>query len=164
MRLTSRLLTYGACVLIVIATGCASRGPRPVGGPTDAAHVGWVIMSGDAENPDRDFVCKSNPREECAIPVDRPGARVLSDVHIYYHAPSTEMKFTGSIRIGFFDKGHELNRAVTVKPADSPGNQSVAGFVSSKPGTYTLTIAVDATSTQTGQTQNIRDQVRVVVK
>ena len=121
-------------------------------------------MSGDADNPDRDFVCQSNPRSECVVPVDRPEARVLAHLHVYYHPASTETKDTGSIRVGFFDAPHEINPNITVKPGEPPGNQSVSNFVSMKPGGYTMSIAVMATPTQAGQTQNIREQVSVIVK
>lgn len=157
-------LVVGGILVIMLATGCVRRIPEPAGGHTDSPHVGWVIMSGDADNPDRDFVCQSNPRSECVVPVDRPDARVLAHVHVYYHPTSTETKYTGSIRIGFFNPPHELNPSITVKPGELPGNQSVSGFVSSKPGTYAMSIAVVATSTQTGQTLNIRDQVDVTVR
>src|ERR1700716_3650957 len=100
----------------IIATGCAQRIPGPVGGPTDVPRVGWVIMSGDADNSDRDFVCQSNPRSECIVPVDRPDARVLSHVPLYYHPAAAETKYTGSIRIGFFNGSQEINPSLTVKP------------------------------------------------
>ena len=167
MNFANRVLcaaVVGAVFPLAIAVGCAKRIPEPVGGHTDAPHVGWVIMSGDAENPDRDFICQSNPRDECVMPVDRPDARVLSDVHVYHHAASIETKYTGSIRIGFFDQPHDINPNVTVKPGESPGNQSVTDFVRNKPGTYMMAIAVVATSIPTGQTLNIRDQVRVIVR
>jgi len=154
----------GACLLTVIATGCAKRIPAPVSGQAGSPHVGWVIMSGDADNPDRDFVCQSNPRSECVVPVDRPDARVLGHVHFYYHAAATETKYTGSNRIEFFNKPHEVSPNITVKQGESPGNQSIAYFVSAKPGKYTMSIAVVATSVPTGRTENIRDQVTVIVK
>jgi len=69
-----------------------------------------------------------------------------------------------AVRIGFFGKPHEINPSITVKPGEPPGNQSVSDFVSSKPGTYTMSLAVVATPTPTGQAQNIRDQVSVSVK
>lgn len=125
--------------------------------------VGWVIMSGDADNPDKDFVCQSNPRSECVVPVDRPDARVLSHVHVYYHAASIETKYTGSVRIGFFKEPHEINPSIIMKPGESPGNQSVSDFVSSKTGSYTLSIAVVA-APQTGEARKISDQVSVIVK
>jgi hypothetical protein len=159
-----RSRTVCACVLIVLATGCIRRIPEPASGRTDAPRVGWVIMSGDAENPDRDFVCQSNPPSECVVPVDRPDARVLTHVHMYYHSSSMEMRYTGSVRIGFFDPPHEINPNITVKAGDRAGNQSVSDFVTSKPGTYPFTIEVIATSTKTGEDRNIRDQVSVRVK
>jgi len=154
----------GACLLTVIATGCAKRIPEPAGGQIGSPRVGWVIMSGDADNPDRDFVCQSNPRSECVVPVDRPDARVLGHVHFYYHAAATETKYTGSNRVEFFAQPLEVKPDITVKRGESPGNQSISYFVSSKPGKYTMSIAVVATSAQTGQTEDIRDQVSVIVK
>jgi hypothetical protein len=159
-----RSRTVGACLLVVIATGCMRRIPEPAGGRTDTPRVGWVIMSGDAENPDRDFVCQSNPPSECVVPVDRPDSRVLAHVHMYYHSTPTETRYTGSVRVGFFDQPHEINPSITVKAGDRAGNQSVWDFVTSTPGTYPLTIDVVATSTQAGEDRNIRDQVSVTVK
>lgn len=159
-----RILIVAVCVLIVVAAGCARRIPEPVGGRTGSPHVGWVIMSGDSDNSDRDFVCQSNPRSECVIPVDGPDARVLSHVHLYYHPAAAETKYAGSILLGFFSSPHEIKPNLTVKPGDSPGNQSVASFVSSKPGNYTMTVAVVATSVASGATQEIREQVPVTVR
>jgi hypothetical protein len=98
------------------------------------------------------------------IPVDRPDARVLAHVHLYYHAASTETRYTGSVRVGFFAEAHEFVPNIVVKPGERPGNQSITGFVAGSPGNYTMTVAVEATPTQGGQEQNIRDQVSVIVK
>jgi hypothetical protein len=158
------VVVLGGFLLILFATGCARRVPERIGGPSDAPHVGWVIMSGDRDNPDRDFVCQSNPRGECVAPVDRPDARVLTHVHFYYHPAATETKYSGSTRIGFFGSPLDVNPNITVKQGDSPGNQSVTGFVSSKPGTYTMTIAVVATSVPSGAVIQIREQVPVTLR
>lgn len=158
-------VVIGLTLVAMLVTGCVRRIPEPAGGHTESPHVGWVIMSGDTDNPDRDFVCQSNPLSECVVPADRPDARVLGHLHVYYHAASMETKYTGSIRIGFFDEPHEITPPSTpVKPGDRPGNQSVSDFVTSRPGTYTMSIAIVAMTTQTGQTQNIQDQVRVIVR
>jgi hypothetical protein len=159
-----RVVIVSAVILIVGAPACARPVPERAGGPRDSPHVGWVIMSGDADNSDRDFVCQSNPRSDCVVPVDRPDARVLSHVHLYYHAASAETKYTGSVRIGFFDAAHEVKPNLTVKPGDSPGKHSVSSFVSSKPGTYLMTVAVVATSVPSGAVQEIREQVSVTVR
>jgi hypothetical protein len=121
-------------------------------------------MTGDPENPDREFVCQSNPRTECVIPVDRPDQRAMAHVHVYYHGAPTETKYTGAIRIGFFGSPLEINPNIIVKPGEPAGNQSVSNFVSSTPGTYMMAIAVVATSTAPAQSQNLREQVEVVVR
>jgi hypothetical protein len=150
--------------LTMLATGCAPPVPQPVDGRAQGPRVGWVIMTGDAENPDRDFVCQSNPPSECVVPVDRPDERAVAHVHLYYHAAPTETKYTGSVRVDFFDEPQEFRPDITVKPGERPGNQSVWNFVTGTPGSYTMSIAVVATPTQGGEDQNIRDQVSVSVK
>jgi hypothetical protein len=157
-------LWAGGFLLISFATGCARRVPEPIGGRTDAPHLGWVIMSGDRDNPDRDFVCQSNPRSECVAPVDHPEARVLTHVHFYFHPAAAETKYSGSIRMGFLSSPHDVSPTVTVKPGDSPGNQSVSGFVSGNAGTYTMTIAVVATSVPSGAVTQIREDVPVTLR
>ena len=82
----------------------------------------------------------------------------------YEHPTATDTKYTGTIQIGFFTSPHELRPNVTVKPRAQPGNQSVAGIVSDRPGTYTLTIGVDATPAPAGAARQIREQVRVLVR
>ena len=157
-------VVLGGVFLILFASGCAKRGPEPVEGHTNAPHVGWVIMSGDRDNPDQDFVCQSNPRSECVVPADRPDARVLSHVHVYYHPASIATKYTGSLEVGFFDKPHKFDANFTVTPGETAVNQSVTDFVSSKPGVYSLTVAVVATPVPSGAATQIRDQVAVTVK
>jgi hypothetical protein len=158
------VVAFAAIVPAAVVTAGAARTPEPVGGHTGTPHIGWVIMSGDQDNPDRDFVCQSKPRSECVMPADRPDERVLGHVHIYYHPAATETKYVGTVRIGFFDQPHEINPNLTVPPGGKPGNQSVSDFVSSKPGAYTTSFAVDATSTPSGQKQSIREEVSVTVR
>ena len=88
----------------------------------------------------------------------------MAHVHIYYHGTETVTKYTGAIRIGFFDQPHEMNPNITVKPGERAGNESISDFVTDKPGTYPLGIAVVATSIPSDQKQDIRDQVTVTVK
>jgi hypothetical protein len=129
--------------------------------------VGWVIMSGDRDTPDHDFVCQSVQQSECVVPVSRADAPVFAHVYVYYHPAPTETKYTGSVQIGFFEGtggADTVHPALSVKPGGSPANQSVVGIVKSQPGTYSLSLAVVATSTQTGASHEIRDQVPVRVR
>ena len=141
--------------------------PRPIEGTAGAPQVGWVIMSGDSENPDHDFVCQSNPRADCVLPVSKADSRTNAAVYFYYHPAAVEMRYTGTIQLGFFEgasSSHQLRPDFTVKPNDSPANQSVVGIVSSTPGTFAMTIDVVAAPTGSGAKQNIQEKVQVVVR
>ncbi len=72
-------------IAISMLSGCGARVPEPHVSMPGIPHISWVIMSGDRDNPDREFVCQSEPRAECVVQVSWPDSRVLSDVHIYYH-------------------------------------------------------------------------------
>ena len=91
-----------AAIGAVFTLGCATRVPRPAGVPPGAAYVTWIIMSGNRDNPDQDFVCQSDRKDECVIPVSRPDAQVFSDVHFYYHAERADTTYAGSMEVGFF--------------------------------------------------------------
>jgi hypothetical protein len=156
---------FSVFVASASAMSCAKRIPERPGGRTDTPHIGWVLMHGDADDPNREFACQSSePRGQCVLPVDRPEARVLANLHLYYHAAATEMTYAGAVHINFFDRPLEINPNIVVKAGTPPGNQSVTDFVSNTPGTYPMTIAVTAKSATTGQTHDIREQVAVAVR
>ena len=162
-----RLSVFAAGVVMVAVAGCGPQRPRPVEGKAGAPQVGWVMMSGDSENPNHDFVCQSNPRSECVIPVSSGDTKTNAAVYFYYHPAAVETRYTGTIQLGFLEGNsslHELRPDFTVKPKDSPANQSVVGIVSSRPGTYAMAIDVVAGPTGSDARQNIQDKVQVVVR
>jgi hypothetical protein len=92
---------------------------------------------------------------------------VFSDVHFHFHGAATETTYAGSIQIGFFEgstPSYEVHPNITIKKNESIMNSSVTGSVSTKAGSFRMTFALVATSKDTGQSQQIRDQVEVVVK
>jgi hypothetical protein len=124
-------------------------------------------MSGDRDNADRDFVCQSDPRNDCAIEASRPDAQVLSDVHFYYHSAGAETKYEGTITIGFFEgstAAQTTPTSVVVKKDESITNQSVTGVVTARPGSYQVRLDLTATVADTGKSQPIRQSVPIVVK
>jgi hypothetical protein len=147
-------------------SGCARHVPKPAGIAPGTPYVSWVFMSGDRDNPDREFVCQSTPASECMIPVSSPENRVFSDLFFYYHGAGGETKYTGSIQIGFLQgspDAHKVAVNITAKK-DGITNMSVLDVVTSTPGTYDVTFDVVATSVENGRRQPIRDRVPVVVK
>ena len=156
-----------AATIIVLTSACARRIPEPTGVAPGTPYVSWVVMSGDRENPDQDFVCQSDPRNECVVPVSRADAQIFSNVYFYYHGAGAETKYQGSIQIGFFRGSTESSRSIqtntTVRKTDSIANQSVTGIVTDTPGPYAIAFSLVAT-TDTGKSQPIQEQVPVVVK
>jgi hypothetical protein len=145
-----------ATIAAVFTSTCAKRVPEPAGVRPGTPHISWIIMSGDGDNPDQEFVCQSDPRNDCVVTGSRPDAPVFSDAHVYYHGAGVETKYMGSINIGFFQgssEAHEFKTNIAVRKNESITNQSVAGIVTSTPGAYALSFALVATLTDPGVSQ-----------
>jgi hypothetical protein len=153
-------------VFALVAAACGKRVPEPTGVAPGTPHISWVIMTGDRDSPDREFVCQSDPKNDCVVDATRPDDQRFSDVHFYYHGAGAETKYTGSIQIGFFEgaaESHVVQPNITVKKNEEIANQSILGIVSSKPGRFAITFDLVAT-TDTGKTQTIRTDVPIVVR
>jgi hypothetical protein len=156
-------------VMAVVAAGaisCARHVPEPPISVPGKPYLSWVIMSGDSDNPDEDFVCQSDPRTDCIVPASRADARVFSDVHVYYHGAGAETRYVGTMHIGFFQGSAAAAKTqvdLAVKQNGSITNQSVVGIVSSTPGAYTIDFDQLAT-VDAGKGQPIRDQLKVIVR
>lgn len=99
----------------------------------------------------------------------RADTRLLATVHLYLHPSSVDTKYVGTMRVEFLNgwpaEAHDTRINSTVKPGGSPVNVSVTGQVTSRPGTYAVTIVLAATSTAVKKGQrDIRETVSVVVK
>jgi len=124
-------------------------------------------MSGDGDNPDQEFVCQSDPRNDCVLAVSRPDAPVFSNVHFYYHGAGAETKYAGSIDVTFFQgspDSHKIQANAIVPKTETITNHSVSGLVTTTPGSYPVTFNFVATIADTGTSQPIRENVPVVVK
>ena len=131
------------------------------------AYISWVFMSGDQDNPDRDFHCQSEPRTECVIPASHSGQEIFADLHFYYHRGKAKTSYRGAIDVEFFDGSLDAHRVpvdIMVRADQEISNQSVIGIVTSTRGTYTVSFDVIATSDGVAGGQPIRDQVTVSVR
>jgi len=156
-----------ALVSTLPLAGCGPKIPQPSKAGPDMPRISWVIMSGDRDNPDQDYVCQSDPRDACAVHASRADEQVFGHVHVYYHPSAVETKYSGSVVIGFFQgepASKTLSANVSLKPGDKVGNQTVVGIVTQQPGTYPVQFAVTATPSGQGQPQTIRDEVNVSVQ
>ncbi len=163
MRVAATIIAIAAA----FTTACAKNIPKPTGLTPATPRISWVIMSGDRDNPDQDFVCQSDPRTACVVPASRPDAQTFSHVHVYYHGAGVETKYAGSIEIGFFQgvaASHTIQANMTVPKADDVLTQSVTGIVASTPGRYAVTFNVGASVTDTKVTRPIREQIPIAVQ
>jgi hypothetical protein len=155
-------LTLGA----VLTAACGKRVPEPPNLAPGTPHVSWVIMSGDRDNADREFVCQSEPRTDCVMPASRPNEQAFADVHVYYHGAGADTKYQGTVALGFLEGSAAVNTAPTnlvVKKDEAIANQTVTGIVTSTPGTYEVTFKLTATVSGTGNTHPIQQSLPVVV-
>jgi len=153
--------------LIVVSCARSIPKPKPVAAAPGTPSVTWVVMSGDRENPDQDFVCQSDSPGECVVPASRPDEQVFSDVHVYYHGADTDIKYVGAVRIGFFRRSsdtEQIDTNLTVKKGEPIGNQSVVGIVTDVPGSYEIAFNLTAESIPPGNKREIRERLSVVVK
>jgi len=159
---------FAAAMIVGLLTwSCGKRVPEQANLPPGTPHVTWVLMYGDRDNADSEFACQSDPRTDCALPASRPDAQVFSDIHFYYHGAGAETRYEGTINLGYFQGATEARTSRTnirVKKNGSITNSSVTGIVTSTPGTYTVTLALNATVIETGKATPVRETIQVTVK
>ena len=163
MRKESLVVLFTA---VLFMSACVRRIPEPTGVAPGTPHISWIVMHGDSDNPDQEFACQSDPRNDCVVPASKPDAQVFSDVHVYYHGAGVETKYVGTVQIGHFGGAGAARKAdsnITVMKTESITNQSFTGIVTATPGSYNVTFAMVAT-TEGGKSQRIDLQVPVVVK
>lgn len=152
----------------MLLAGACGQNPTPSVQPTGQPQVGWVVMAGDRDTPDRDFVCQSNPRSECVIPASRPNEPTFAHVHFYLHAASADVHFEGTVQVGFLQgqpSGHVVNVNAVTRAGDDPSHQSVVGIVTDRPGAHPMKIAVDAKPvTGSGAARALHEDVPVTVR
>jgi hypothetical protein len=132
----------------LLTAGCAGHGEIHVAPDESKPHVTWEIRSGPKEG-DEDFVCGSAHAEKpCVLNASTDGRRTLAAVYLLAHAAAQPTNYLGFIRASFFEGESERKLGefnVTVEPGTRPVGATVVGLVTSKPGSYALTISIDAT-------------------
>ena len=161
---TQRVTT--CAFLLLFTAACAKRAPEPAGVPSGLPHVSWIIMHGDRDNPDSEFACQSTGPRECVLPASRPGARVFSEVHFYFHGAGAETTYLGTFSADFLNDGDAAHAESAIKASvrgtEDLANHSIIGVVTQTAGRYKLRLALDA-QTQTATTP-IAEEVAVEVR
>jgi len=70
-------------LLLAGSWNCATRIPESTTAPPGVPRVGWVMMTGDRDNPDGHYVCQSEPRTEaCVLAPSRPDHQEIGRAHV----------------------------------------------------------------------------------
>lgn len=147
--------------LLVATSACHKHVPESMTAPPGVPRVGWVIMTGDRDNPDDEFVCQSAPRTDCILPATQPDHQVFTAVHVYFHPTEADTKYTGTIEAAFVQGSAPTKSNVTVKADATAAPTTIVGVVLSTPGQYRLTISLNAEGATRRQ---IREQIPVEIR
>jgi hypothetical protein len=97
----------------------------------------------------------------------RPDAQSFADVHFYFHGAGDETKYEGPTSIAFLQgapEAHTSGKNITVKKNESITNSSRTRIIKSTPGMYTVALDFNATVTDTGKRQAVRESFQVRVQ
>jgi hypothetical protein len=154
-------------ILLCLCAGCASASHVRVEPAEPGPHVSWELHAGGADG-DHHFVCGSpQPEHPCILPASTDETRRMATLHLLVYAAAQPTNYLGFMRAPFF--GGEAERKVgevnaTVEPGGHSVRTTVIGRVTPTPGTYNLTISVDAQPHGAPDSLPISQEVTVLVK
>ena len=138
-----RRLIVAACAVGAVA--CAERGAAHIAPDESRPNITWEIRDGRGEER---FVCSSTRQATaCTISASTDQRRNPVTVHLSLHAAKAETRYLGLMRTPFVmggDDPHTGEVSIAVPPGSAPVNKSLSGAATQKPGSYNLTIALDA--------------------
>jgi hypothetical protein len=155
------------CLLALVGAGCAAHGVAHVTPDESRPHVSWEIRSG-ADIGQTDFVCGSpQPSKPCELTASTDKSGTLATLRLFVHPSVEPTSYLGFMRVPFVDgapdrKLGEVN--ATVPPGGRPVGTTVTGRVTTKPGSYGLTVSVDAIQPDMAAPQRIAHEIPVIVK
>jgi len=153
-----------AVTLSATSLGCSSHGVAHVAPDESRPHFSWEIRGG--EGGDATAICGSAlPAKPCTLVAGGERRGSLASVHLAVHAAAVPTSYLGFMRTPFLEGSGSLTIGeinATVQPGADPAATTVTGRITSKPGTYTLAMWVDA-SQAGGTPQRLSQDVIVTV-
>jgi hypothetical protein len=145
-----------------VSGACAGNRVAHVAPDESRPHITWEIRS--RESGESRFVCgSSEPSRPCvlAASASRQGTGVT--VQLYLHAASTQTSYLGLMETPFVDGVKDREVSITVPRGSQPVSSLLSGRAVETPGTYPLSIALDATQEGVEVPIRITQQVPIVV-
>jgi hypothetical protein len=149
--------------LFAVSGACAGNRVPHVAPDESRPHITWEIRSRDSGSGSR-FVCGSiEPSRPCVIAASASRQGTGMAVQLHLHAASTHTNYLGVMETPFVDGVKTREISQTVPRGSQPVSSLLSGRVVDTPGTYPLTISLDATQAGVDTPIRITQQVPVVV-
>lgn len=150
-----------------MAAACGGHRVAHVAPDESRPHITWEIRAGDGPGDEESVCGSSQPTRDCVLALSTAERRSLATVHLYLHAASETTRYVGVMQVPFMDglarlTDREVN--ATVPAGSQPVGSTLSGRVTSKAGSYTFRIVLDATQPPSAASQRIEEQVSVQVK
>lgn len=129
-------------------------------------HITWEIRTG-GDLGDSDLVCGSiQPSRRCELSASTQERPVLTTVHVFLHAAAHQTSYLGVVRAPFVQGGRVESREIsaTVPAGSRPVGSTLNGRVTSKVGSYSFRILLDATQANSSTSQRIEERANVLVR
>jgi len=150
--------------LFAVSGACAGNRVPHVAPDESRPHITWEIRSRDGGGGAR-FVCGSiEPSRPCVLAASANPQGTAVTVQLHLHAASTQTSYLGVMKTPFVDGVKDREISMTVPRGSQPVSSLLSGRVIKAPGSYTLSIALDATRTGAEAPLRITQQVPVIVK
>ena len=152
------------CLWGLSLPACATHGVAHTAPDESRPHISWEIRSG--AGGDADLVCGSaEPQPRCVLSTGS-GQHGYATVHVHLHSARQPTNYVGGIRTPFLEgagspRVGDVN--ATVEPGSAPVGTTITGRVTSKPGTYSLSIELDAIEQGASTPHRISLPIPVVV-
>lgn len=145
---------------------CAEHTPAHLAPDESRPHITWEIRTG-GDMGDADFVCGSaKPGSPCVLQASSDERQSFATVHLFLHAAKQETSYLGEMRVPVLqDEQHRhlSEISVTVPAGTSPVGHTVNGLVTKQPGSYSMSINLEAM--QAGQLAGrITEQIPITVR
>ena len=150
-----------------VAAACGGHRVAHVAPDESRPHITWEIRT-DGDTGDEEFVCGSSQRtRECVLAASTADRQSLATVHLYLHAAKEPTRYLGVMQLPFMEGSEtttdrEVN--ATVPPGSQPVGSTLIGRVTSKVGTYTFRLILDAMLATSSVSQRIEEQASVSIK
>lgn len=91
----------------------------------------------------------------------------MTTVHLYLHAAVQPTSYLGVLVVPFVGGSERIGDrevSATVMPGNRPYGVTITGLVTSKPGSYTLRVRLDAARARSQAPMQIAEEIAIMVK